>query len=208
MPAPPRAVDLGPALAHLRAVDPRLAPWLDRHGAPALAPTRDPYRTLVSAIVHQQLSGAAAATILGRLRRAVGGGRLPRPAALAAAPVSSLRAAGLSAAKAEAVQDLAARFADRRLRAAALAAATDDEVREALLPVRGVGPWTVDMFLLFGLARLDVLPVGDLGVRKGMRRHFRLRALPGPARMEALAAPWRPFRSVASWTMWRVAEAG
>lgn len=200
------AHDLARAVAHLRRADARLAPWIERHGAPPLTPTRDPFRTLVRAIVHQQLSGAAAATIMRRLEQQLGNGRLPRPAALASAPVAALRAAGLSAAKVAAVQDLAARFADGTLRPARLRRDPDDELRTALLDVRGIGPWTVDMFLLFGLARLDVLPVGDLGVRKGMQRHFRLRALPGPARMESLAAPWRPFRSVASWYMWRVAE--
>jgi DNA-3-methyladenine glycosylase II len=87
-----------------------------------------------------------------------------------------------------------------------LPGATDEEVAALLLPVRGIGPWSVDMFLMFALARPDVLPVGDLGVRKGMVRHFRLRKLPEPDRMQQLAAPWRPFRSVGSWYMWRLLE--
>jgi DNA-3-methyladenine glycosylase II len=83
---------------------------------------------------------------------------------------------------------------------------TDEEVAAALLPIRGIGPWSVDMFLMFALGRPDVLPVGDLGVRKGMQRHFRLRALPEADKMTKLAAPWRPFRSAAAWYMWRVVE--
>jgi DNA-3-methyladenine glycosylase II len=121
-------------------------------------------------------------------------------------PLERLRACGLSAAKAAALRDLAAHVADRRLRPAALWNLPDEAVAEALLPVRGIGPWSVDMFLMFALCRLDVLPVGDLGVRKGMQQHFRLRSLPEPDRMRQLARPWEPFRSVGAWYMWRVLE--
>ena len=197
---------LDDALRHLRAADPRLAPLIDRHGPPPLEATRDPFRSLARAIVYQQLSGGAASTIFKRFCGLYPGGRFPRPAALAATPLLRLRSAGLSGAKAAALLDLAAHFADRRVQKAHLLSAPDDEVRAALLPVRGIGAWTVDMFLIFGLVRPDVLPVGDLGVRKGMQLHFGLRKLPEAPRMEALAAPWRPFRSFASYYMWRVVD--
>jgi DNA-3-methyladenine glycosylase II len=194
------------ALRHLRAADPRLAAVIDRHGPPPLEPTRDPFQSLARAIVYQQLSGGAAGTIFKRFCALYPNRRFPRPAALAATPHERLRSAGLSGAKAAALLDLAAHFADRRVRKVHLLAAPDDEVRAALLPVRGIGAWTVDMFLIFGLVRPDVLPVGDLGVRKGMQLHFGLRKLPEAPRMEALAAPWRPYRSFASYYMWRVVD--
>lgn len=200
------STDLEAAVRHLRDVDPRLTPVIDRHGVPPLTPTRDPFEALARAIVYQQLSGAAASTIYKRMLALFPRARLPRPATLAAAPIERLRSAGLSGAKAAALVDLASHFADGRVRSARLLRDPDDAVRDALLPVRGIGPWSVDMFLMFGLVRPDVLPVGDLGIRKGMQRHFRLRKLPDAPRMEKLAAPWRPYRTVASWYMWRLLE--
>jgi DNA-3-methyladenine glycosylase II len=117
-----------------------------------------------------------------------------------------LRGAGLSGAKVAAIKDLAQHVVDKKLVPARLPAASDDEIAAMLLPVRGIGRWSVDMFLMFALARPDVLPVGDLGIRKGMQRHFRLRKLPEAAKMTKLAAPWRPYRSVAAWYMWRLLE--
>jgi DNA-3-methyladenine glycosylase II len=132
--------------------------------------------------------------------------RFPRAAAILATPDQALRAAGLSGAKTAAIKDLARHVVERRLVPARLPAATDDEIAEKLLPVRGIGRWSVDMFLMFALARPDVLPVGDLGIRKGMQRHFGLRKLPEAEKMVRLAAPWRPYRSVAAWYMWRLLE--
>jgi DNA-3-methyladenine glycosylase II len=200
--------DLAAALAHLRAADPRLTPVIERHGTPPLSPTRDPFHSLARSIVYQQLTGKAAGTIFGRFVALYPRARFPTPEALAATPVETLRGAGLSNAKALALRDLAAHFADGRVKKRHLLGAPDEEIRSALLPVRGVGTWTIDMFLIFGLVRPDVLPVGDLGVRKGMQLHFGLRKLPEAARMEKLAAPWRPFRSIGAYYMWRVVEDG
>ena len=148
--------DLAAATAHLRAVEPRFAPLIERHGVPTLTPTRDPFASLGSAIIHQQLAGAAAKTILGRVRALYPRQRFPRPAALAATPLPRLRAAGLSEAKARALHDLAAHFGDRRITARGLTTGDDATVAQLLLPVRGIGPWSVDMFLMFGLCRPDV----------------------------------------------------
>lgn len=199
-------VDWSPALAHLRANDPKLVPLIEQHGAPTLAPAADPIQSLARAIVGQQLSGKAAATIWGRFLDLYPRRRMPRPAAILATPDASLRAAGLSGAKAAAIKDLARHVVEKRLVPSKLPGATDEEVAQMLLPVRGIGPWSVDMFLMFALARPDVLPVGDLGIRKGMQRHFGLRKLPEAPRMVKLAAPWRPYRTVASWYMWRSLE--
>jgi DNA-3-methyladenine glycosylase II len=199
-------IDWQPALHHLRTADAKLAPVIDRHGAPTITPTTDAVRSLARAIVSQQLSGKAAATIWERVLALYPGRRFPRAAAILATPDAALRAAGLSGAKAAALKDLARHVVDKKLVPARLPAATDEEVAAMLLPVRGIGPWSVDMFLMFALARLDVLPVGDLGIRKGMQRHFGLRKLPEAERMTKLAAPWRPYRSVAAWYMWRLLE--
>jgi DNA-3-methyladenine glycosylase II len=200
------AIDWGPATHHLRTVDKKLAPVIERHGAPTIAPTTDAIHSLARAIVSQQLSGKAADTIWGRFLALYPRARFPRPAAILATEDAALRGAGLSGAKAAALKDLARHVVEKKLVTARLPAATDDEVAAMLLPVRGIGPWSVDMFLIFALARPDVLPVGDLGVRKGMQRHFGLRKLPEAEKMTRLAAPWRPYRSVAAWYMWRLLE--
>jgi DNA-3-methyladenine glycosylase II len=200
------ASDWSPALAHLRRSDPRLRPLIDRHGPPTITPSRDAVQSLARAIVSQQLSGKAADTIWRRVLELYPRGRLPRCELILATPDARLRGAGLSGAKTAALKDLARHVVEKRLVPRRLPAATDEEVAAMLLPVRGIGPWSVDMFLMFALARPDVLPVGDLGIRKGMQRHFNLRALPAPERMMKLAAPWRPYRTVASWYMWRLLE--
>jgi len=185
------------ALRHLRRAHPELRGLISQHGPPDLRRTRDALESLTRAIVYQQLSGKAAATIYGRFRALYpeSGGRFPEPAAIAATPVAALRAAGLSSGKAA----IDARRFGRM---------TDGDIIELLTQVKGIGEWTAHMFLIFGLNRPDVLPVGDLGVRRGMQTFFRLRGLPAPARMERLAAPWKPYRSIGSWYMWRVKADG
>lgn len=200
------AIDWAPAIRHLRTVDRKLAPVIERHGDPTIAPTANAVRSLARAIVSQQLSSKAADTIWGRFQALYPGTRFPRPAAILATPDAALRGAGLSGGKAAALKDLARHVVENKLVPARLPAATDEQVAAMLLPIRGIGPWSVDMFLMFALARPDVLPVGDLGVRKGMQRHFGLRKLPEADKMSKLAAPWRPYRSVAAWYMWRLLE--
>jgi DNA-3-methyladenine glycosylase II len=204
--APSPAIDWSPAVLHLSAADPRLAPVIDRHGHPTITRRKDPVQSLARAIVSQQLSGKAADTIWGRFVALYPRSRFPRPEALIATPDAKLRAAGLSGAKAAAIKDLARHVVEKKLVPARLPRASDAEIAAMLLPVRGIGPWSVDMFLMFFLARPDVLPVGDLGIRKGMQRHFNLRKLPEADRMIELAAPWRPYRTIASWYMWRLLE--
>lgn len=199
-------MDWSPALDHLRAADPTLAPLIEQHGHPTITPTTNAIQSLARAIVGQQLSGKAAATIWGRFLALYPKSKMPTAQAILATPDAKLRAAGLSGAKSAAVKDLARHVVEKKLVASKLPALTDEEIAAALLPVRGIGPWSVDMFLMFALARPDVLPVGDLGIRKGMQRHFRLRKLPEATRMLKLANPWRPYRTVASWYMWRLLE--
>jgi len=200
------AIDWAPALRHLRTVDQKLAPVIERHGEPTIAPATNAVHSLARAIISQQLSSKAAVAIWRRFLALYPGIRFPRPAAILATEDAALRGAGLSGAKAAALKDLARHVVEKKLVPARLPAASDEEIAAMLLPVRGIGPWSVDMFLIFALARPDVLPVGDLGVRKGMQRHFGLRTLPLADRMTKLAEPWRPYRSVAAWYMWRLLE--
>jgi DNA-3-methyladenine glycosylase II len=197
------------ACRHLSDADPKLGELIERAGPFLLEPepTQSLFAALLESIVYQQLSGKAAATILGRVCALHHPRRFPRPADILATAPERLRAAGLSNAKTLAVKDLAAKTLDgtvpSMLRVRRMA---DDEIVERLTTVRGVGRWTVEMLLLFRLGRSDVLPVGDLGVRKGFARTFGRRALKDPAVMVRRAERWRPYRSVASWYMWRALE--
>ena len=157
------------------------------------------------AIVYQQLSGKAAATIFGRVVTVLEGPPL-EPGRLLSAPDESLRGAGLSRQKVTYLRDLATQVVERRLAIDALHTLPDNEVETQLVGVKGIGRWTAQMFLLFRLGRADVLPDGDLGVRKGMQLAYGMRRLPTPARVLAVGARWAPYRSVASWYLWRVLD--
>jgi methylated-DNA-[protein]-cysteine S-methyltransferase len=198
------------ALAHLRDADPRLARVIDAVGpfGLELKRTASLFGALAEAIVHQQLNGRAAATIYGRvcaLFPPTPGG--PTPAQLLGASDAELRGAGLSRAKLAALRDLAARASADQIPTLAEARRLDDATLvERLSAVRGVGRWTVEMLLIFRLGRGDVLPIDDYGVRKGYAVAFRTRTLPTPAEVAKRGARWRPYRTVASWYLWRAAE--
>jgi DNA-3-methyladenine glycosylase II len=164
-----------------------------------------PFAALAEAIIYQQLAGAAAATIHRRFC-ALAGRKRPRPADVARLQDTELRGAGLSRPKIAYLRDLVAQV-EAGLPLGRLSRLTDDEVVETLTAVKGIGRWTAEMFLMFRLGRRDVLPVGDLGIRKAMQRAWRKRTLPGPEWMQKTAEPWRPYRSVACWYLWRSLEA-
>jgi len=164
------------------------------------------FHALARAIVYQQLSGKAAATIHGRLVALGGRGRFPRPEELLALSDEELRGAGLSRAKTAAVRDLARRVCDRRLRLGGVHRLDDEAVVERLTEVRGIGRWSAEMFLMFHLGRLDVMPVGDLGVQEGLRLLDGLERRPTPDALSARAEAWRPLCSVASWFLWRLVD--
>lgn len=173
------------------------------------SPRFSPFEALASSIVYQQLNGKAAATILGRFREAVGlRGRFPDPQAVLAAPERVLRGAGLSRSKLAALRDLARKtLAGEVPSAAALRRMSDEEIIARLTQVRGIGPWTAQMLLIFRLGRPDVLPVTDYGVRQGFTQLYGGRELVSPAKLISHAERWRPYRSVASWYLWRVLDA-
>ncbi len=200
--------DLATALAHLRAADPKLALVIDRARPCDLAPQRlrSLFDVLLRAIVYQQLNGKAAASILARVEALFPQYR-PTPAALLALPDEPLRAAGLSRNKLAAIRDLATKCADGTVPTPAAARKLSDaELVARLTAVRGVGPWTVHMLLMFDLGRPDVLPTGDFGVREGFRKLHRKRRQPTPPELAKYARRWAPYRSVAAWYLWRVHE--
>jgi 3-methyladenine DNA glycosylase/8-oxoguanine DNA glycosylase len=204
------AFDTDVAIAHLRASDATLAKLIDRVGPFRMELKRASslFDVLAEAIVYQQLHARAAASIHARVRALIPRTR-GRAAARALAGVSdeALRGAGLSRAKLLALRDLAAKTLDGHVPALATARRMDDEsIIEHLTQVRGIGRWTAEMLLMFRLGRPDVLPVGDYGIRKGFGVAFRKREMPLPVEVGKRGERWRPYRSVASWYLWRAAE--
>ena len=200
--------DAGAAVAALRRSDPALARAIDTFGPFAMRrrAMRTPFEALLRAIVYQQLSGRAAGAIHARVLALFEGGR-PSPRALAAMSDDALRATGLSRAKAAAARDLAEKTVARVVPGGrALRGMPDDEIVARLVQVRGVGRWTVEMLLMSHLARPDVLPATDLGIRRGFARLRGLEELPEPADLLAHGERWRPWRTVASWYLWRAAD--
>ena len=189
----------------LRRRDPVLGGVIRRVGSCTLRPRGDPYRSLLESVVYQQLAGSAARAIAGRLRAGFGG-RYPAPARLLAAPDAELRAAGLSGRKVATMKAVARAFDDRSLCNRRLREMEAAEVVEAVTRIKGIGEWTAHMLLMFSLGHPDVLPVGDYGVRKGAMSLYDLPELPKPKELEAVAERWRPYRSVASWYLWRHVE--
>ena len=196
------------AYAHLSRADPVLGELIEQHGPYGPRPGADPYASLVRAILYQQLAGSAARAIQRRFYLLYGDDddRTPTPEEIFGTSDEALRAAGISRQKAGYLRDLAQHCSDGALDFATIAKLADDAVIERLMAVRGVGEWTAQIFLLAELGRPDVLPVGDLGVRKGMEVAYGLAETPTPGRASEIGAPWAPYRSVGSWYMWRAAS--
>ena len=192
------------ALAYLRAADPVLGAWIDQAGPCGWTRLSDGthFDHIARSIVYQQLSGAAASTIHGRML-ALYDGRNPTPAELVRTADEKLRAVGLSGRKVEYIKDLARRTHAGSLAVERIHEMDDAEVIETLTSVRGIGQWTAQMVLMFRLGRPDVLPVLDLGVQKAIKLLYRLRAHPTPERVAKIGARWAPHRTVASWYLWR-----
>jgi DNA-3-methyladenine glycosylase II len=189
----------------LRRGDPVLGAVIRRVGACELRRRGDPYRYLVRSVLYQQITGAAGRAIEKRLHASFGG-RVPLPAQLRVAETETLRSVGLSRQKIESIRAIATAFDERTLDGRRLARLPDDAVVEAVTQVRGVGEWTAHMLLMFSLGRPDILPVGDYGVRKAARDLYGLADLPKRVELEALGEAWRPYRSVATWYLWRSTE--
>jgi len=191
------------ARKHLLRADPVMRDIVKRVGTLEIEVRGKPYEALLRSILYQQLAGPAAAAIERRFL-ALFGGRIPAPAQLAVMTDEALRSAGVSRQKASYFRSVGEHFnLDSALTGRRLARASDDAVVEAVTQIRGVGRWTADMLLMFCLGRPDVLPVGDLGIQNGMKLAYGLKAMPKPAEMAEIAEPWRPYRSAASWYLWR-----
>lgn len=198
------------AVTHLSRQDKKLAVLIERVGECRLSDKGHPdlFGTLVDAIVSQQLSVKAAATIFGRFCGLLGAeDKKPQPAQMSGVTEQQLRSVGLSRAKSLAVLDLADKIEQGIvLPLTVLEAMPDEDVIQNLIQVRGIGRWTAEMFLMFQLGRADVLPVDDLGVRKGFMLTYGLEAMPDKKLLVQHAVRWQPYRSVASWYMWRALE--
>ncbi len=197
------------AHAHLSKACPVMRRLIKQVGPCGLVPDgkRSPFEALVRAVAHQQLNGTAAETILGRFLALFPGKRFPAPEDIPTVRDEAIRAAGFSRSKLAAIRDIAAKaqagiVPPKR----ALTKLTDDEIIVRLTECRGVGRWTVEMFLMSTLGRQDVLPVDDFGVRNGYRIAFGLDEMPKPKELLALGEAWRPYRTTASWYLWRAAD--
>ena len=189
------------AILHLRTNDPVLSAIIERVGPYGMIYGQPNFESLVRSIVYQQLSGKVAKVIYARLSAAVKGA--VTPGTILKLRPSRMRSLGLSTAKTAYIRDLARHTRDGKVVFEHLPGLPDDAVIECLTQVKGIGPWTAQMFLMFALRRNDVLPTGDLGIRSAMRKAYSLEGLPTPAEMERLAQSWRPYCSVASWYLWR-----
>lgn len=193
--------------------DPKLAKVIRRVGRVRLLDhdgqrRADPFTALAEAIIHQQVSMKAGASIFARLKATLGGRAALDPRRLLQARADELRAAGLSRQKTSYLQDLAERTLGGDLLLGRLERMDDEQVIQQLTKVKGIGRWSAEMYLIFRLGRLDVLPTDDLGLRKGARQVFNLRQLPTADTLQRLARPWVPFRSIATWYLWRSLDAG
>ncbi len=197
------------AVRHLQRADRKLARIIKQIGPCPLAPRQGvaPWQALVRSVAYQQLNGTAAETIFNRFLALFPGQKFPTPEKILAASEERLRSAGLSRAKTAAIKDIAAHVlrgvvTDRR----GMKRLSDAEIIERLTVIRGVGPWTVEMLLMFTLGRPDVLPATDYGVRSGFALVYGLKELPAPKDLLAHGERWRPYRTVASWYLWRAVD--
>lgn len=196
------------ALRHLRR-DPVLKAVIRQIGPCTLRPVkREPYEALVRAIAHQQVHGRAAEAILGRFIALYPGHEFPPADQVLATPVEAMRACGLSGSKVAAIRDIAEKSVGGLVPTRRAAARLEDAALiERLVAIRGVGRWTVEMLLIFTLGRQDVLPVDDFGVREGYRVATGAEAQPRPKDLAAIGTAWGPWRSIAAWYLWRIADA-
>ncbi|MFN0123149.1 MAG: DNA-3-methyladenine glycosylase family protein [Blastocatellia bacterium] len=196
------------AQRHLARRDPVMRDLIRKYGDCRLKPHTRYFITLVGSIISQQLSTKAADTIQGRFFALYAPARYPTARRILETPDEQIRATGISGQKMRYIRDLAARTEDGSVRLRTLARMPDEEIIEMLTQIKGIGVWTVQMFLIFSLGRLDVLPVGDLGVRKAIERSYRLESIPDAPVIEEIATKWqwRPYTSVASWYLWRSLE--
>src|SRR5438128_8753547 len=189
------------AVAHLTACHPTFARVIAQVGPCTLKPKRDLFAALVNTVISQQISVRAADTIAARLEAAAGGKLVPERV-LALSP-EEMRACGLSGGKQRSIRAIAERIISGELDLKRLRRADDEALAAALLPIHGLGPWSLQMIQIFALGRPNILPVGDLGLRMAVKVEFGLSEMPTPSAVEELARPWHPYCTVATWYLWR-----
>ncbi|CAL4909688.1 unnamed protein product [Urochloa decumbens] len=200
------AGEVGAAIRHLRDADPALAAVIDAHDPPVFQCPHRPFHSLVRSILYQQLAFKAAAAVYSRFLSLLGGEASVTPDAVLALTPQHLRQIGVSPRKASYLHDLARKYVSGILSDSAIINMDDRSLAAMLTMVKGIGPWSVHMFMIFSLARPDVLPSADLGVRKGVQMLYGLEDVPRPSQMDKLCIRWRPYRSVGAWYMWRLIE--
>jgi 3-methyladenine DNA glycosylase/8-oxoguanine DNA glycosylase len=197
------------AVDFLRGVDPKLAKIIEVVGECKLerAELQSPFEALAESIIYQQITGKAALTITNRLIEKFAPKPFPAPSDIVNASDEDLRSVGISRPKALALRDLAQKTLDGTVPTLAqLETMSDDEIIEHLIQIRGIGRWTAEMLLIFRLGRMDVLPIHDYGVRKGYAIVFRKKELPTPLELQKRGEKWKPYRSIASWYLWRATD--
>lgn len=199
-------MDSKKATHHLLKVDPRFNNLIKIHGPPKLHRTRNSFESLVQIIINQQLSGKAAASIYKRFLKLFPTSRFPTPNKVLQLSISQIQTAGVSLQKATTIHELSDQYIQGQIRPHRFRHMSPDEITHILTKVKGIGDWTASMFLMFSLNHPDILPVGDLGIRKGIQKLCGLEKLPNSITMLQIAEPWRPFRTAASWYLWRLLE--
>lgn len=190
------------AIQYLRKVDSNLEKIIKIVGEYSIKIRNDPFQSLVESIIYQQLAGRAANAIYNRFINYYDNYQVT-PTGILNSSIDNLKKVGLSNRKIEYIKDLASRVYDGRINLEELSKMNDEEIINKLINVKGIGRWTSEMFLIFSLGRPDVLPVTDLGVRKAMMKVYSLSELPKPHTMIEIAEPWRPYRSIATWYLWK-----
>ncbi len=194
------------ALKYLKKTDPRFGTLIDEFGEPDFELQDNYFKSLVRSIIYQQLSGKSAFAIYSRYLQLFNSTEFPSPQQVIAIPDSHYTSIGLSRQKTCYIKEIAQAFSTKEIVPENIPKLKDDEIRKQFIKIKGIGPWTIDMFLMFALNRPDILPVNDLGIQKGFKLFFRLNELPDGKFMVEKAKNWKPFRTIACWYLWKLVD--
>lgn len=194
------------ALEYLKKTEPRFGTLIDEFGEPDFELQDNYFKSLVRSIIYQQLSGKSAFAIYSRYLQLFNSTEFPSPQQVIAIPDSHYTSIGLSRQKTCYIKEIAQAFSNKEIVPENIPKLKDDEVRKQFIKIKGIGPWTIDMFLMFTLNRPDILPVNDLGIQKGFKLFFRLNQLPDEKFMVEKAKNWKPFRTIACWYLWKLVD--
>ena len=194
------------ALKYLKKTEPRFGTLIDEFGEPDFELQDNYFKSLVRSIIYQQLSGKSAFAIYSRYLQLFNSTEFPSPQQVIAIPDSHYTSIGLSRQKTCYIKEIAQAFSNKEIVPENIPKLEDDEIQKQLIKIKGIGPWTIDMFLMFTLNRPDILPVNDLGIQKGFKLFFRLNELPDEKFMVEKAKKWKPFRTIACWYLWKLVD--